>query len=136
WTTTVRWFGIVGSAIGLLLWWYVPHIVPAGADWGCVVSVAAGTASGILLAGFVPLGAIMPAHAPTHTRAAMAMYATAAGGATFLRSAVVAVVRPWGGNVGVVWAFVVLYGLAFLMAFAPKVDQPRVGKKVLAADDA
>src|SRR5699024_3409502 len=74
WTTTVRWFGIVGSAIGLLLWWYVPHIVPAGSDWGFVVSVAAGTVFGILLAGFVPLGAIMPALAPKHTGAAMAMY--------------------------------------------------------------
>src|SRR5699024_5314321 len=136
WVRTVRWFGIVGSAIGLLLWWYVPHIVPAGSDWGFVVSVIAGTVFGILLAGFVPLGAIMPALAPKHTGAAMAMYTTAAGGATFLGSAVVAVVRPWGGNVGVVWAFVLLYGLAFLMTFALKVEQPRVGRKALAADDA
>ena len=48
----------------------------------------------------------------------------------------VAVVRPWGGNVGVVWAFVVLYALAFLMTFALKVDQPRVGKKRIAAAEA
>ncbi|MDN6303634.1 MAG: RbtT/DalT/CsbX family MFS transporter [Brachybacterium sp.] len=136
WTTTVRWFGIVGSATGLLLWWYVPHWVPAGSDWGFVVSVIAGTVFGILLAGFVPLGAIMPALAPDHKGAAMAMYTTAAGGATFLGSAVVAVVRPWGGNVGVVWAFVLLYLLAFLMTFALKVDQPRVGKQDLAAAEA
>ena len=136
WTTTVRWFGIVGSAIGLLLWWYVPHWVPAGSDWGFIVAVIAGTVFGILLAGFVPLGAIMPALAPDHKGAAMAMYTTAAGGATFLGSAVVAVVRPWGGDVGVVWAFVVLYALAFLMTFALKVDQPRVGKKDIAAAEA
>lgn len=136
WTTTVRWFGIVGSAIGLLLWWYVPHWVPAGSDWGFVVAVIAGTVFGILLAGFVPLGAIMPALAPDHKGAAMAMYTTAAGGATFLGSAVVAVVRPWGGDVGVVWAFVALYALAFLMTFALKVDQPRVGKKDIAAAEA
>ena len=126
WVRTVRWFGIVGSAIGLLLWWYVPHIVPAGSDWGFVVSVAAGTVFGILLAGFVPLGAIMPALAPKHTGAAMAMYTTAAGGATFLGSAVVAIVRPWGGNVGVVWAFVLLYACAFMMTFFLKVHQPRL----------
>ena len=84
----------------------------------------------------LPLGAIMPALAPDHKGAAMAMYTTAAGGATFLGSAVVAVVRPWGGNVGVVWAFVVLYALAFLMTFALKVDQPRVGKKDIAAAEA
>lgn len=132
WTTTVRWFGIVGSAIGLLLWWYVPHWVPAGSDWGFVVAVIAGTVFGILLAGFVPLGAIMPALAPDHKGAAMAMYTTAAGGATFLGSAVVALVRPWGGNVGVVWAFVALYVLAFLMTFALKVEQPRVGARTAA----
>ncbi|MDN5822622.1 MAG: RbtT/DalT/CsbX family MFS transporter [Brachybacterium sp.] len=126
WVRTVRWFGIVGSAIGLLLWWYVPHIVPAGSDWGFVVSVAAGTVFGILLAGFVPLGAIMPAIAPKHTGAAMAMYTTAAGGATFLGSAVVAIVRPWGGDVGVVWAFVLLYACAFTMTFFLKVHQPRL----------
>jgi len=136
WTTTVRWFGIVGSAIGLLLWWYVPHWVPAGSDWGFVVSVIAGTVFGILLAGFVPLGAIMPALAPQHKGAAMAMYTTAAGGATFLGSAVVAVVRPWGGNVGVVWAFVALYALAFLMTFTLKVEQPRAGKKDITPADA
>lgn len=135
WTTTVRWFGIVGSAIGLLLWWYVPHWVPAGSDWGFVVSVVAGTVFGILLAGFVPLGAIMPALAPAHTGAAMAMYTTAAGGATFLGSAVVAIVRPWGGNIGVVWAFVVLYALAFAMTFALRVEQPHrpISRKASAA---
>ena len=136
WTTTVRWFGIVGSAIGLLLWWYVPHWVPAGSDWGFVVSVIAGTVFGILLAGFVPLGAIMPALAPNHKGAAMAMYTTAAGGATFLGSAVVAVVRPWGGNVGVVWAFVPSTPSPSSMTFALKVDQPRVGKKKIAAVEA
>lgn len=138
WASTVRWFGIVGSAVGLLLWWYVPHWVPAGSDWGFVVAVIAGTVFGILLAGFVPLGAIMPALAPGHTGAAMAMYTTAAGGATFLGSAVVAVVRPWGGNVGVVWAFVALYALAFLMTFALNVEQPGVtdagGKRLSKAD--
>jgi hypothetical protein len=66
----------------------------------------------------------------------MAMYTTAAGGATFLGSLVVAVVRPFGGDVGVVWAFVALYGLAFLMTFTLKVDQPRLGKKDIAAAEA
>ncbi|PWH06203.1 arabinose ABC transporter permease [Brachybacterium endophyticum] len=126
WVKTVRWFGIVGSAIGLLLWWYVPHMVPAGSDWGFAVSVAAGTVFGIMLAGFVPLGAIMPAIAPKEKGAAMAMYTTAAGGATFLGSSVVAIVLPFGGNVGVVWAFVVLYACAFLMTFFLKVHQPRL----------
>jgi len=115
WIRTVRWFGILGSALGLLAWWYVPQLVPAGSTWGYYASLAAGVSFGVLLAGFVPMGAIMPALAPHHKGAAMAMYTTAAGGAAFLGSAVVAVVRPWAGNVGTVWAFVVLYAAAFVM---------------------
>jgi MFS family permease len=116
WRWTVQWFGVFGSAVGLLLWWYVPHLVPAGSTWGFWVSVAAGCVFGCLLAGFVPMGAIMPALAPDHKGAAMAMYTTAAGGAQFLGAAVVAVVLAVGlGNAGVVWAFVLLYGAAFVM---------------------
>ncbi|MBD7995673.1 MFS transporter [Arthrobacter sp. Sa2CUA1] len=115
WRRTVRWFGVFGSALGLLAWWYVPHLVEPGSEWGYWLSVLAGVAFGIMLAGFVPMGAIMPAMTPHHKGAAMAMYTTAAGGAAFLGSAVVAVVLPWGGNAGVVWAFVVLYALAFYL---------------------
>jgi MFS family permease len=116
WRRTVQWFGVFGSAVGLLLWWYVPHIVPAGSTWGFWVSVLAGCVFGCLLAGFVPMGAIMPALAPDHKGAAMAMYTTAAGGAAFLGSAVVYVMLWFGtGNAGVVWGFVALYVLAFVM---------------------
>ena len=44
-------------------------------------------------------------------------------------AAVVAVVRPFGGNVGVVWAFVVLYVLAFVMTYFLGVEQPGVTDK-------
>ncbi len=124
WRQTVRWMGVAGSAVGLLLWWYVPHLVPAGSTWGFVVSVMAGVTFGIMLAGFVPMGAIMPALAPDHKGAAMAMYTTAAGGATFLGSAVVAIVlniadlfdaSSFAANSAVVWTFVALYSVAFVM---------------------
>lgn len=123
WTRTVRWFGVVGSAVGLLLWWYVPHMVPAGSDWGYVATLAAGTVFGIMLAGFVPMGAIMPALVPAHKGAAMAMYTTAAGGAIFLGTGVVALMQPLVGNTGVVWTFVALYACAFVMLHWLKVDQ-------------
>ncbi|OLM29181.1 alpha-ketoglutarate permease [Pseudonocardia sp. Ae717_Ps2] len=124
WRRTVQWFGVFGSAVGLLLWWYVPQLVPAGSTWGFWVSVAAGCVFGCLLAGFVPMGAIMPALAPDHQGAAMAMYTTAAGGAAFLGSGVVALMLALGtGNVGVVWAFVALYAAAFVMVSFLNVPQ-------------
>ena len=83
WVRTVRWFGVLGSSVGLLLWWYVPHWVEGGSTWGYIVSVAAGVSYGILLAGFVPLGAILPS-LTERKGAAMAVYTTAAGGAAFL----------------------------------------------------
>lgn len=138
WRRTVKWFGITGSAIGLLLWWYVPHMVPAGSTWGYVVSVIAGCVFGCLLAGFVPMGAIMPALAPDHRGAAMAMYTTAAGGAVFVGSAVVAIVfniASWVGmsdftrNSLVVWVFVGLYACAFLMIRHLIVPQDEVKEK-------
>ncbi|GGK92209.1 MFS family permease [Curtobacterium luteum] len=124
WQRTVKWFGIVGSATGLVAWWYVPQLVPAGSDWGYVLSVVAGCVFGCLLAGFVPMGAIMPALAPDHKGAAMAMYTTAAGGAAFLGTGVVAAVFALGGGgQAVTWTFVGLYACAFVMVHFLRVPQ-------------
>lgn len=124
WQRTVKWFGIVGSALGLIAWWYVPQLVPAGSDWGYVLSVVAGCVFGCLLAGFVPMGAIMPALAPEHKGAAMAMYTTAAGGAAFLGTGVVAAVFALGGGgEAATWTFVGLYACAFVMIHFLKVPQ-------------
>jgi len=124
WQRTVKWFGILGSAIGLVAWWYVPQLVPAGSTWGYVLSVVAGCVFGCLLAGFVPMGAIMPALAPDHKGAAMAMYTTAAGGAAFLGTGVVAAVLALGGTgETVTWTFVGLYACAFVMVHFLKVPQ-------------
>ncbi|AIV40641.1 MULTISPECIES: MFS transporter [unclassified Curtobacterium] len=126
WQRTVKWFGIVGSATGLVAWWYVPQLVPAGSDWGYVLSVVAGCVFGCLLAGFVPMGAIMPALAPEHKGAAMAMYTTAAGGAAFLGTGVVAAVFALGGGgQAVTWTFVGLYACAFVMIHFLDVPQGR-----------
>lgn len=138
WRQTVRWCGVFGSAIGLLLWWYVPHLVPAGSTWGFVVSVLAGMVFGILLAGFVPMGAIMPALHPEHKGAAMAMYTTAAGGAYFLGAGVVAIVlnvcglfglTGFAANSAVVWTFVALYACAFVMVDHLRVPEDEPGAR-------
>jgi MFS family permease len=122
WVRTVRWFGVAGSAVGLLAWWYVPHVLPHSPT-SFVISVCAGVLFGVLLAGFVPMGAIMANLIPGRSGPAMAMYTTAAGGAALTGPAVVAAVRPFFGGVGVVWAFVVLYAAAFVMTFFLKLPR-------------
>lgn len=134
WVNTVRWFGIFSSGIALLIWWYAPHWVPAGSDWGYFVAVAAGVLYGTCLAGYTPIGAMFPAQVgPEHRGAAMAMYTTAAGGAIFLGSLVVSVVlnlTTWLGwdsafarNSAVIWTFVALYGVSFVLVGALRTDQ-------------
>lgn len=132
WVNTVRWFGVFGSAVFFALWWYVPHWVEAGSVWGYFLSVAAGVLFGICLAGFVPMGAIMPAQAPRHRGAAMAMYTTAAGGAIFLGTLVVSVVlnltealgwSDYASKTAVVWTFVGLYACAFIMVGNLRTEQ-------------
>lgn len=107
WSRTVRWFGIAGSALGLLAWWNVPHWV-ANSTGGYGISVLAGMAFGIMLAGFVPMGAIMADLVPENKGAAMAMYTTAA----------------------VVWTFKGLYAIAFVLVGFLKVPQEESGARV------
>jgi MFS family permease len=129
WRNTVRWFGVFGSAIGLLLWWYVPNLLPHS-NVSFILSVVAGVVFGILLAGFVPMGAIMPNLTPEHKGAAMAMYTTAAGGAAFSGAGVVKLVQLFtDSNAAVVWAFVVLYAIAFVMVGFLKVPQDEKGAR-------
>ncbi|WP_267208400.1 RbtT/DalT/CsbX family MFS transporter [Corynebacterium sp. Marseille-P8863] len=147
WVSTVRYFGILTSSIALLAWWYVPHWVEPGSTSGYVLAVIAGTAYGIFLAGFVPMGAIVAANAPGQEGGAMAMYTTAAGGATFLGSLVVAVVLNVTGwfnlgsyaqNTAVVWAFVALYAVAFILVgrLRTRQDDPEYRKELKRKDAA
>ncbi|SDS45042.1 RbtT/DalT/CsbX family MFS transporter [Microlunatus soli] len=129
WVRTVRWFGVFGSAAGLLLWWYVPNLLPHS-DVSFVLSVIAGVLFGIMLAGFVPMGAIMPNLTPDHKGAAMAMYTTAAGGAAFSGAGVVKLVQLFtDSNAAVVWAFVGLYAVAFVLVGFLKVPQDEKGAR-------
>ena len=75
-----------------------------------VVSVVLGMMYGILLAGFVPLSALMPSMVERHDKgAALAILNTGAGGAAFVGTFVATLLNPFIGYGGVVITYSALY---------------------------
>jgi MFS family permease len=111
WRRTVTWFGCVGCAITVPLWYFGSLLTGSYA-----VSVALGMMYGILLAGFVPLSALMPSMVERHDKgAALAILNTGAGGAAFVGTFVATLLNPFIGYGGVVITYSALYLVSALM---------------------
>lgn len=111
WRRTVTWFGCVGCALATPLWYFgamAAHTFAATAAFGVIY--------GILLAGFVPLSALMPSMVAAKDKgAALAVLNFGAGAAAFVGPMVVTVLYPLVGGSGVTIAFSALYiAVAFL----------------------
>ncbi len=105
WRRTVTWFGCVGCAITVPLWYFGSLLTGS-----YVVSVVLGMMYGILLAGFVPLSALMPSMVERHDKgAALAILNTGAGGAAFAGTFVATLLNPFIGYGGVVITYSALY---------------------------
>jgi polyol permease family len=113
WRNTVMWFGGVGCALSTLLFFYAPQLV--GDNFWAVLM--AGVLWGALLAGYVPLSALVPSLVKKDKGAAMAILNLGAGLPVFLGPAIVGVFIGLVGNEGVVW---ILAGLYFLSAILTK----------------
>jgi len=112
WRRTVTWFGAVGCAIATPLWYF-----GAVASGSFPVAVALGILYGIVLAGFVPLSALMPSMvAPKDKGSALAVYNFGAGGAAFLGPIIVYAVYPWGGGAGVAITYCLMYVVVAVVA--------------------
>lgn len=112
WRRTVTWFGAVGCAIVTPLWYF-----GAVASGSFPVAVALGILYGIVLAGFVPLSALMPSMvAPKDKGSALAVYNFGAGGAAFLGPIIVYAVYPWGGGAGVAITYCLMYVVVAVVA--------------------
>ena len=112
WRRTVTWFGAVGCAIATPLWYF-----GAIASGSFPVAVALGILYGIVLAGFVPLSALMPSMvAPKDKGSALAVYNFGAGGAAFLGPIIVYAVYPWGGGAGVAITYCLMYVVVAVVA--------------------
>ncbi len=115
WRRTITVFGCLGCAVATPVWYF-----GAIASQSFVVATILGAIYGIVLAGFVPLSALMPSMVALKDKgAALAILNTGAGGAALLGPlTVTAFYRAFGGG-GVAIAYCVMYlivaGLSLLL---------------------
>jgi len=131
WRRTVTFFGCVGCAIATPLWFFGSLLTESYA-----VTVVLGMLYGVLLAGFVPLSALMPSMVERHDKgAALAILNTGAGGAAFIGLAIPTALAPFIGYGGVVITYSALYLVsAVLTSFIVSPADP--GEEGYSAEDA
>jgi len=105
WQRTIMWFGGVGCAITTVLFYYSP-IWFGGSYWAVMI---AGIAWGGLLAGYVPLSALVPSLVKEDKGAAMAILNLGAGLPVFVGPALVGLLIGSIGSEGVIWVLAGLY---------------------------
>ncbi|MCO5237319.1 MAG: MFS transporter [Chitinophagaceae bacterium] len=109
WRNTISWFGGVGCGLTTLLFFYSPQLF----NGSFAMVLLCGVLWGALLAGYVPLSALVPSLVQKDKGAAMAILNLGAGLAVFAGPAIVRIFIGPVGDAGVVW---ILAGLYFLSA--------------------
>ena len=98
-------FGCVGCAIATPLWYF-----GAIASQNFLLTAILGAVYGIVLAGFVPLSALMPSMVALKDKgASLAILNTGAGGAALLGPLTVTALFPLFGGGGVAIAYCLMY---------------------------
>ncbi|NYF14254.1 polyol permease family [Pseudoclavibacter sp. JAI123] len=108
WHRTLRWFGCIGSAVSVLLFYFLPQAV---GDQYWVAALCAAL-FGVTLAGFTPISVLMSLMAPGQKGNSIAVLNLGAGAATFVGPLIVAVFLAPLGAAGVTIIFAALYVLA------------------------
>lgn len=105
WRNTVMWFGGVGCGLSTLLFYYAPQLF--GSNFWVVM--AAGVLWGALLAGYVPLSALVPSLVEKEKGAAISILNLGAGLPVFVGPAIVGLFIGLIGNAGIIWLLSILY---------------------------
>ncbi|MDQ8005542.1 MAG: MFS transporter [Pedobacter sp.] len=111
WRTTIKWFGGVGCALTTLLFYYSPQIFE-GSYWMVMIC---GVLWGALLAGYVPLSALVPSLVNKDKGAAMAVLNLGAGLSVFVGPALVGLFVGQIKPEGMAWLLAVLYLLSAVL---------------------
>ncbi len=110
WNKTVVWFGGVGCAVTVLLFYYSPQIL--NQYWFILLM---GILWCIMLAGFVPLSAIVPSLVDTDKGAALSVLNLGAGAAAFVGPLLVRLLEKPIGYEGIAWVLAGLYIVSAVM---------------------
>jgi polyol permease family len=130
WKNTVMWFGGVGCALTTVLFYYSP-VLFHGSFW---MVMFCGVLWGALLAGYVPLSALVPSLVKKDKGAAMAVLNLGAGLSVFVGPAIVGIFIGSVGNTGVVWILAGLYLVsAILTKFISLPDNAKTAHSVKGA---
>ena len=112
WGRTIIWFGGVGCAVGVLLFYYAPEIwnnfwfiLACGGFW-CV-----------MLAGYVPLSALVPSLVDKDKGAAVSVLNLGAGLAVFIGPLLVKLLKEPIGYSGIVWVMAALYIVSSILTY-------------------
>jgi polyol permease family len=111
WRNTVMWFGGVGCALSTLLFFYSPQLF----DGSFVAVMLSGVLWGALLAGYVPLSALVPSLVQKDKGAAMAILNLGAGMPVFVGPAIVGLFIGMVGSEGVIWILAILYVISAIL---------------------
>ena len=120
WNRTVAWFGGVGCALTVLLFFYSPLIL--NKFWFILLC---GSLWCIMLAGFVPLSALVPSLVKTDKGAAVSVLNLGAGLAAFVGPALVRLLEKPIGYTGIAWTLAALYIVSAILTYYIK---PSEGK--------
>lgn len=111
WKNTIIWFGGVGCAIFTILLYYTPIIT----NGNLIITSIVGFIWGGLLAGYVPIGALVPSIAGNNKGAAMSILNLGAGLSAFVAPALALAFIGIVGAEGVIWIFSLLYLASAIM---------------------
>ena len=123
WRKTVMWFGCVGCTIGTLLFYYAPQIIPGSIPF----VMFGGFFWGAMMAGYVPLSALVPSLVKEEKGAAMSVLNLGAGLSAFAGPALVALFFPLLGSVGVIWILASLYAASAVMTKYITLPEEKLG---------
>lgn len=110
WNRTVVWFGGVGCAVTVLLFYYSPQIL--NQYWFILLC---GALWCIMLAGYVPLSALVPSLVEKDKGAAVSVLNLGAGAAAFVGPALVRLLEKPIGYEGIAWTLSALYIVSAVM---------------------